>query len=185
MFTMVPRFQTASEEALGSCEGENVKPAGWAPQTLGGGELRAACERTSWRFHTPVCPGNDNAGDGDWCAGQLCLARGRAGCSSVRAWALPHQLRLVFQHLASSRPPECLSRFSKLLNLRDAGRYRPTWPQHCPWSWVFDDMSIPKVSSAGLLYAQPRFIQRLPSECGQNSVFPCPGAQCKRPRRVG
>lgn len=108
MFTMVPRFQTASEEALGSREGESVKPAGWAPQTWVGGAPRCLWEDFLTSSHTCV-PWNDSAGEGDWCAEPFCLARGRAGRSLVRAWAVPHQLPLVFQHLVSSRPPECLS----------------------------------------------------------------------------
>lgn len=47
MFEMVPRFQTATEEALGSHEGEGIKPAGWALRHRGVGSATQLVRGTS------------------------------------------------------------------------------------------------------------------------------------------
>lgn len=133
MFTVVPRFQTASEEALGSGEDENVKPAGWAPQTLGVGSS-AQLVRGLPDVFTYLC------------ALETTVLGKETGVQSSSAW---HGERLgavwpapmprltscpwSFSILSPHGLPK-VSRFSKLLNFRNADRYHPIWSQHCPWS---------------------------------------------------
>lgn len=131
MFEMVPRFQAASE-ALGSHEGKGVKPAAWALRHGGVGSLTQLV-RGLPDIPLYLCALEKTVLGPETCAEQLCL--GGEGPGTVQSPAVPHcLLPLVLQRLLSSWAPECVSRFSKLLNLRYVGRFCPAWPQCCPCS---------------------------------------------------
>lgn len=133
MFEMLPGFQAASEEALGSREGEGVKPAGGA---LRHGGVGSPTQLVRGLPDIPLylCALEKTVLGPEPCAEQLCLGGGRAGHSTVHGNATLCLLPLVLQRLISSWAPECVSRFSKLLNLRYVGSFCPARPLCCPCS---------------------------------------------------